>query len=81
MLNEVDSAYTTEIGSSISLYSEPKQKDHHSMVFLFCPLSVARNSVERSERAASALVRRPDLSGVRAQHHRQRNASWNKNIA
>ena len=28
MLSEVDSAYTTEIGSSISLYSEPKQKDH-----------------------------------------------------
>ena len=27
MLNEVDSAYTTEIGSSISLSSEPKQKD------------------------------------------------------
>ena len=33
------------------------------MVFLFCPLSVARNSVERSERAASTLVCRPDLVG------------------
>ena len=28
LLNEVDSAYTTEIGSPISLSSETKQKDH-----------------------------------------------------
>ena len=30
MLSEVDSAYTTEIGSSISLFSEPTKNDHHN---------------------------------------------------
>ena len=67
LLNEVDSAYTTEIGSSISLLSEPKRKADRVSAFSFCSVAVARNSDERSERAASALVRRPDLSGVRAQ--------------
>ena len=41
MLNEVDSAYTTEIGSSISLSSEPKQKDTNPVSFLFCPLRLS----------------------------------------
>ena len=39
MLSEVDSAYTAEIGSSISLYSEPKRKDtikFVSFLFLSC---------------------------------------------
>ena len=68
MLNEVDSAYTTEIGSSISLYSEPKQKDHRLMVFLFwLPYAEALNCAERDEGAVSTLACHPDSSGVRAQ--------------
>ncbi|MBO5356363.1 MAG: hypothetical protein J6A95_01220 [Clostridia bacterium] len=35
MLSEVDSAYTTEIGSSIYLFSEPNKKDHHFFDGLF----------------------------------------------
>ena len=35
LLNEVDSAYTTEIGSSISLHSEPRKKQVERLAFFY----------------------------------------------
>ena len=42
---EVDSAYTTEIGSSISLYSEPTKKTIEQMVFFVGSLCYGENKL------------------------------------
>ena len=36
LLEEIESAFIPENSSSIQASSEPKRKDHHSMVFSFC---------------------------------------------
>ena len=69
--------YSIVLNSFPSIRSQNK-KTITRWSFCFARVSVARNSVERSERAASTLVCRPDLSGVRAQPHRQRNAFSNQ---
>ena len=46
MLNEVDSAYTTEIGSSISLYSEPITEKVEHKVRLFSVIRPLRWSYQ-----------------------------------
>ena len=49
MLNEVYSAYTTEIGSSISLYSEPKRKDTICSCLFSFPLRARTNLSAKDE--------------------------------